>query len=78
MRVTVAGNAAEAKTGGKDTRSRHNAHIHQVTNGNAVAPNLNDGSQAMRKSIIGLLYGTRLLLSHGFDDPVIVVVGKIA
>ena len=69
---------AEAEARREDAGALHDAHVDDVTDGDAVAADLADGGEAVGEGVIGLLDGHGLLLGDGLDDPVVVIVGQVA
>ena len=78
VRVTVTSNTTKTKTGSKDTRTLHNAHVNKVTDSNTITTNLNNSGKTVGKSVISLFDCACLLLSNGLDNPVVIVVGQVA
>lgn len=59
--VTVAGNAAEAKTSGQNARALEDALVDAVANLDTKAADLADGGEAVGEAVVGLLDGDGLL-----------------
>lgn len=78
MRVTVAGNAAEAEAGGQNARALEDALVDAVADLDTKAADLADGGETVGEAVVGLLDGDGLLLEERLHDPVGVIVGQVA
>ena len=76
--VTVAGNAAEAKTSGQNARALEDALVDAVANLDTKAADLADGSETVGEAVVSLLDGDGLLLEERLHNPIGVIVGQVA